>query len=87
MTGDTSRGVGTEEGLACSQKEFRDGFWDKVTHGQSLKEVSNQDRRCGEKRGRQEWHRGQGKKRAGRRVTGRSKGGLGPCCMGPRDLK
>ena len=40
--------MGTEEGLARSQKELRDGFWDKVTHGQSLKEVSNQDCTCGE---------------------------------------
>lgn len=76
-------GVGTEEGLARSQKEYRNGFWDKVTHGQSLKGVNNQDCTYGEKHGRQEWQRGQGKKRAGRRVTGRSKGGLGHAVWGP----
>ena len=79
--------MGAEEGLVHSQKEVRDGFWDKVTHGQSLKVVRNQDCTYGEKPGRQEWHRGQGKKRAGRRVTGRSKGELGPCHMGHSDLK
>lgn len=46
--------MGTEEGLAHSQKEVRDGFWDKVTHGQSLKAVRNQDYTYGEKHGRQE---------------------------------
>lgn len=35
--------MGAEEGLAHSQEEVRDGFWDKVAHGQSLKAVRNQD--------------------------------------------